>query len=173
MNFDEARLIETYRPRILYFLLRKLRDRELAEDMTQEVLLAAIQALRENRLQEEEKLPAFIFGIARNLLYRAGREAVREDRVLSRTDSSDPVAWSLDPEAEILLKEQRAAVRRALDQLSAADADILRRSLVEASSMEEIAAELGVDYAAVRKRKSRAVERLRALFTKMSQSRRS
>lgn len=169
MEVDETRLSEMYRPRIFYFLLRRLRDRCHAEEMTQEVLLAVIQALRENRVHEEDKLPAFIFGIVRNLLCKAGRQTGQEKKVFANGDPEEPVAWSLDPEAEVCLQEQMRTVRRALERMSPDDGDILRRSFVEAGSIEKIASDMGIGYAAARKRKSRALERLRALFVKMSQ----
>lgn len=167
---DENRLIETYRPRVFYFLLRRLRDRNLAEELTQETLMVAMQALRQDRLREEEKLAGYIFGIAKNLYYKTCRQRAQQDKFTADSAAGAPRRWLMDPEAGVLLEEQRKQVRCALDAMRPEDREILRRALVDAQPLEEIARELGVPYAAVRKRKSRAVERLRKMFLAMSQT---
>ncbi|MGW8182215.1 MAG: sigma-70 family RNA polymerase sigma factor, partial [bacterium] len=66
-----------------------------------------------------------------------------------------------NPEASFLVREQRQTVRKALEQLSPGDQEVLIRCHQEPNSLETIAEEMGVSYAALRKRKSRALERLR------------
>jgi RNA polymerase sigma-70 factor (ECF subfamily) len=167
---DEARLVEEYRSRVLYFILRRVRDRAMAEELTQETLLILIQAMRENRLKEEGKLGAYIFGIAKNLILKNYRMHLRE------AEAPDPdceaSGWVNHPEAEMFLEEQRRDVRRALDQLSDSDREILHYSFVEAEGLEEIASKLGIPYTAARKRKSRALDRLRKILVGLSQKRR-
>src|SRR5215475_13718360 len=110
---DETRLVEEYRLPVLYFILRRVRDRSIAEELTQETLLILLQAMRDNRLQEEGKLGAYIFGIAKNLILKNYRKQSRETEAL---DPDSPVAgWVNHPEAELFLEEQRKDVRRALD----------------------------------------------------------
>ena len=163
---DEALLVEQYRPRVLYFILKRVRDRAAAEELTQETLLILIQAMRENKLRDESKLGAYVFGIAKNLI-------LKNYRTQSRTESPDPesdaVGWINHPEAELFLEEQRKAVRLALEQLSEQDREILHYSFAEAEGLEDVAAKLNIPYAAARKRKSRALERLRKIFIAMSQ----
>ncbi|HEY2934300.1 MAG TPA: sigma-70 family RNA polymerase sigma factor [Acidobacteriota bacterium] len=169
VHIDEKSLIETYRPRVLYFLLRRLRDRSLAEELTQETLIIAMQAVRQDRLREEAKLAGYVFGIAKNLYYKTCRQRAQQDK-FTADSGGEPCRWLIDPEAAVLLEEQRKQVRCALDAMRADDREILRRALVDAQPLEEIAHELGVPYAAVRKRKSRAIERLRKVFLAMSQT---
>ena len=164
---DETQLVEEYRSPILYFILRRVRDRSVAEELTQETLLILIQAMRDNRLREEGKLGAYIFGIAKNLILKNYRTQARA------ADPPDPeskeAGWVNHPEAELFLEEQRKSVRLALDRLSDQDREVLHYSFVDAEGLEEVAAKLGIPYAAARKRKSRALERLRKLFVGMSQ----
>jgi RNA polymerase sigma-70 factor (ECF subfamily) len=164
---DEAQLIEQYRPRVLYFILKRVRDRAAAEELTQETLLILIQAMRENKLREEAKLGAYVFGIAKNLILKTYRSQ------WSKSESADPeseaTGWINHPEAEVLLEEQRRAVRVALEQLSDQDQEILQYSFGESEGLEDVASKLNIPYAAARKRKSRALERLRKIFIGMSQ----
>ena len=166
---NEDQLIETYRPRVLYFALRRLRDRGLAEEVTQETLAAAVMALRENRLREPEKLPAFVFATARHLVQKAQREQARELAHTTDSNSIGEAAWQRDPDAALILEEQRVQVRRALEQLSPGDRELLRQIYTEGESLEAIAESLGIENVAVRQRKSRALERLRQIFMGLSQ----
>ena len=166
---DETFLVEEYRSRVLYFILKRLRDRAVAEELTQETLLILIQSLRENRLKDEAKLGGYIFGIAKNLILKNYRIKARE----SDDPGPDAEGWVNHPEAELFLEEQRKDVRRSLDQLNDQDREILHHSFVDAEGLEDIASKLGIPYATARKRKSRALERLRKIFIRMSQKRRS
>lgn len=164
---DEARIIEQYRSPVLYFILRRVRDRSAAEELAQETLLILIQAMRENRVREEDKLGAYIFGIAKNLIFKRYRLQSRETEALD--PDSEAAGWVNHPEAELFLDEERKQVRRALDQLSDQDREILHHSFGENEGLEEVASRLGIPYASARKRKSRALERLRKILARMSQ----
>ena len=166
---DEASLIRTYRPRLLYFALRRLRDRSVAEEVAQDTLTVVLQAMRENRIEHPARMPGFIFGVAKNLVSKALREKSFQENSRSVPDPIDVGPWIEDPDAALLLEERRQQVRDALNQLGPSDRDILRRAFVAEQSLEEIAADIGIPYVAVRKRKSRALERLRKIFVKRSQ----
>jgi RNA polymerase sigma-70 factor, ECF subfamily len=164
---DERSIVEEYRSQVLYFILRRVRDRTVAEELVQETLLILIQAIRENRLKEEGKLGAYIFGIAKNLILKNHRMDSRERGAPDR--DCEPSGWVNHPEAGFLLEEQRKQVRRALERLSEADREILHYAFVEAEGLEEIASKLRIPYTAARKRKSRALDRLRKTLARLSQ----
>ena len=168
---DETLLIESYRPRLLYFALRRLRDRTTAEEITQDTLTAVLQALRDNRIEDPARMPGFIFGVAKNLVSKALRKRSIEADAASDPEQVVAGPWLEDPDAELLLEEQRQQVRDALNELSPADRDILQRVYVVEQSSEEIAAAIGIPGTAVRKRKSRALERLKKIFQERSQKR--
>ena len=52
----EAELFRRMAPRIRLYGLRYLRDENASDDLTQQVLMTAIEALRAGRLREPEKL---------------------------------------------------------------------------------------------------------------------
>jgi RNA polymerase sigma-70 factor (ECF subfamily) len=166
---SEDQLIETYRPRVLYFALRRLRDRGLAEEVAQETVAAAVIALRENRLREPEKLPAFVFATARHLVQKIQREQARELAHATDSNLTGEASWQRDPDAALILEEERVQVRQALEQLNPGDRELLRQIYAEGESLEEIAKKFGIENAAVRQRKSRALERLRQFFVELSQ----
>ncbi len=155
----EDELARLFHRRVLVMMLARLRQAETARDLTQDVLLAVLLALRKGQLREGEKLTAFVHGTARNVLngfFRArGPEAVPlapEHAITGADDILDQL-------------HRRALVKRLLDSLDGDDRRILGLILVEGLKPGEAAERLGLSPEVVRARKSRAlkkaVERMR------------
>src|SRR5689334_15676992 len=64
----EEQLFNTYQRSVLLIATARTHDREMARDLTQEVFIVILGALREGRLREPDKLAAFIHGTARNII---------------------------------------------------------------------------------------------------------
>ena len=108
----EEELSAHFRPRILAMAVVRLRDVEAARDIAQEALLAVLLALREGKLREPEKLPAFVSGTTRNLVNNLFR-SLREQPNLVVLSPEIPSAINVATEAE--LTERRQFVRHALE----------------------------------------------------------
>src|SRR5690348_9945510 len=80
----EAELFRRMAPRIRLYGLRHMRDENAAEDLTQQVLITTIEALRAGRLREPEKLASFVLGTCRMTVLDLRRGAQRKERVLSQ-----------------------------------------------------------------------------------------
>jgi RNA polymerase sigma-70 factor (ECF subfamily) len=154
-----AQLSERFRDRIRFFAARRLRDRDAAEDVAQEVLRRTLEALRAGRVENREALPAFLFQTARNVCMQWGRSEGRKARAFTRLHSGeeDPEA---DPLAGLITEERREKVREAFEQLGPGDREVLRLSYVETLGAEEIATQLKLTTGAVRVRRHRALNRL-------------
>jgi RNA polymerase sigma-70 factor (ECF subfamily) len=80
----EAELCRTMAPRIRRYGLRHLRDHHAAEDLTQQVLITTLQALRTGRLRESDKLESFVLGTCRMMVLDLRRTAHRRDQLLEQ-----------------------------------------------------------------------------------------
>ena len=142
--------------------LQSLGDPEAAAEAVQETLARALAALRDGRLRDPARLTAFVHGIARHVIadvYRSRSRTVHLDPVTQPHPSG--AAGPLDT---LVSAEERQRLRFALNGLSESDREILRLSFGEAVSSAEIARHLGEPAARIRKRKSRALDRLRRAF---------
>ncbi len=162
MYINEKQLVDVYRPRVLYFALRKLRDRDAAEEVAQEAILITIIALREGRVRNEQGIGSYLFGIANNLVKQHFRQKGQKQRLHISADKVREVPWLEDPEAGVLLEEKRQQVEQAISSLEEADRVLLRQCYEDPIPLEELAEKLGISYAALRKRKSRALKRLKS-----------
>ena len=156
-----AQLSDRFRDRIRFFAARRLRDRDAAEDVAQEVLRRTLEALRAGRVENREALPAFLFQTARHVCMQWGRSEGRRDRAFDRLQSGSSEA---DPGEDtlsgLITEERREEVREAFSHLTPADREVLSLSYVEAMGAEEIARRLNSTPGAIRVRRHRALNRL-------------
>ncbi len=161
----EDELISTYRRGVFVIAVARTRDREAALDLTQEILIAILKALRDGQLRESAKLAAFIQGTARNLINNYLRTKAHHVEI-----ELDDEAHSADLVEELESLERRRLVQRELESFSVTDQQILLLSLVDGHSLAEVAQRLNLSHDAIRARKSRAVRKITKKFARMSQS---
>lgn len=137
---------------------RAVGDRAAVEDLVQETLTRAVVALRANRVEQRGRLGAFVAGIARHVIADAHREWSRLTSLgPDLADPHDPV----DALALVISEAEHDRVRRALANLGQADRELLRLSFFTGLAPAEIARRTGEPATRIRKRKSRALDRLR------------
>jgi RNA polymerase sigma-70 factor (ECF subfamily) len=162
----EAALVARYYRRVLLMAWARTRDSEVAADLAQETMLAVLQAVRNGKLVNPESLPGFVRGTAKNLInnHLRGMTANRQESVPLLPHPG------LDPEELAGGAERMDRVRRALVELGPEDRLVLLLTLVEGLRPREIAVRMGLSSEVVRKRKSRAVARLREAIERRSRS---
>src|SRR5512146_1622763 len=155
----EEELCVFFYPRVVTFALLRLHDADRAREVAQETMLALLPALRNGRLRDPEKLPAFVHGTARNLINKE-RQSRAADRHLMPLEE-DPALPG--PAAEILqaaAEERQRALRLILSALEPLDRKILLLTLSEGMHPREIAPVVGLSAEVVRTRKTRAIQRV-------------
>ena len=147
-------------------MLARTRNPETADDLTNETLMAALGSLRAGRIDAPERLPAFVYGAARNVLNSYFRTRGRHP-----VEITLPADLAADPQADpVEDKERRGLVREALNQLNETDRRILRMSLAEGLGPEKIAQSMRLRPDLVRARKSRAVKKIVEILRTLSRS---
>jgi RNA polymerase sigma factor (sigma-70 family) len=150
----EDELVRLFWDRIVFLAWARTRDREAARDVAQDVMLAVVTALRNGHLRDGERLVAFVYGTARNLVnnYLRAHSRLKEDPI----DAALQLASMPDAGDN---SERVALVRRAVNALDVTDRTILLLTLVEGLKPAEIAGRLGLTSEVVRARKSRALKK--------------
>jgi RNA polymerase sigma factor (sigma-70 family) len=161
----EEELVRTYSGRVLAIAVARTRDREVARDLTQDVLLAVIKALRAKMLRDADKLESFIQGTAKNLINNYFRTRVRR----SETSLETAILNVWDGVFESEAAERSRFVQQELERCNALDQQILLFSVVDGHSLAEVAKRLGMSHDAVRARKSRLVRKMEKKLGGMSQ----
>lgn len=157
---------ERHRPVLRYFARRVL-DPEAAFDLMAETFAAAFAALPDFRGSTEEESHAWLWAIARHLLFRWRERGEVERRSMHRLGIDLPVMTTFEYErVEELadLDRVRPRVDESLAALTRDQREAVRMRVVEERDYEEIAELLGVSEVVVRARVSRGLRHLAALL---------
>lgn len=152
--------IETLRNGLRIMALRALNDADLAEDVAQESLLRALNSVSPEIAADSARLGAFVGGIARHVIADTRRGTARRARLLHH----DYGAADADALTALVHAEECEAVQHALQRLSPDDRAVLHKSFFLGMTPAEVAAASGEPSERVRKRKSRALARLREVL---------
>lgn len=160
----EEELFKTYQRSVLLIATARTHDHEAARDLTQEVFIVVLGALREGRLREHDKLAAFIHGTTRNLVNNFLRTRTRHGEC--ELDEASAAGGNMVEELESA--ERQRLVNQEIASCSPVDQQILLWSLVDGRSLAEIAERLEMSHEAVRARKSRLVRKMTKKLSKLS-----
>lgn len=157
-------VVETIRPVVVRYVRARLGTSERvglsADDVAQEVCMAAIQALPRYQDQGRPFL-AFVYGIASHKVADAHRAAAR-----NRSDPTDvvPERWSADagPEQLAIQSDVSDRMQQLLAVLPEKQREILTLRIVVGLSAEETAEAVGSTPGAVRVAQHRALARLKS-----------
>ena len=134
---------------------------EDAEDLTQQVFLAALEKIDAGALREAAKLPGYVIGISRHICRQHIRK-VGQHRLAEKADVdvSQLSARETSAETNVITRQLVRAMSQIVEQLPARDREALMRELEE-QPREQIAQALGVNIASVRLIVHRAWHRVR------------
>jgi RNA polymerase sigma-70 factor (ECF subfamily) len=165
LDFDT--LVETYRPRVFRFLLASLRDRESAENLTQDCFLRAYHA--RDQFRGASSPATWLMQIAINLLRKhetSGRLKFWRRALHPGLHPEDLGDWIPDrqvtPEAAALAKEQVRAIWSVVAQLSERQRTVFLLRFVEDMDLLEIAGATGMKEGTVKTHLFRALQSVRA-----------
>lgn len=146
--------IEQQYDKLLRYCYMKLRDRALAEDLTQETFIKFFESKDYHSIGKEM---AYLYTIARNLCidyFRKHKDELIEDlpaKIQEMPESRDKVEDIVD----------RISIEQALDSLTADEREAVVLRFSGELSVEDIAKTMGISRFAVRRRISSALEKLR------------
>jgi RNA polymerase sigma-70 factor (ECF subfamily) len=166
---SEEEFSRAFYPHIMALTSVRIQDRESAYEITQDILLAVLTALREGRVHEPEKLPAFVVGTARNLIhdYWRKRAQLGDPLNLGLDEALIPDKGSDDGQENVEEGERRRLIFAAFQRLKPLDRKILFMTLFEGLNPRDIAAELDRKPEYIRNRKSRALVAVRRAVKKL------
>jgi RNA polymerase sigma-70 factor (ECF subfamily) len=153
---DPSRFAELYEDnfeRVYAFIVRRVRDRTMAEDLCADVFYRALANLG-NFDWRGIPFAAWLLRIAANLINDQWRRSAREELVEDLPDhaSSDPSLQEL---------EQRARLFRMVQDLPAEQRRVIQMRFAEGKSVREIAREIGRSAGAVKQLQFRGLRSLR------------
>lgn len=150
-----------YREQVLAFLMRRVRDPELAADLMAEAFASVLVGVRDPGRPLPAEPAAWLFTIARNLLIDAGRRGRVEASARRELGLAPLVLDDGDLSRIVEIAEAVDVARDLREVLAPHEWDLVRARVLDEETYPEIAARLRCSEAVARKRMSRAMAQLR------------
>jgi RNA polymerase sigma factor (sigma-70 family) len=161
-----GRLVDATRTTVASIAAAILRDTELANDVAQEVYLAAWREL--GKLNDATSFLPWLRQITRNRAHHALRSQVRRQQRVTTGETDGLLAAAADPHPDamerLVAEEERAVVAAAIDALPNTTREVVILYYREGESVRHVAELLEISEAAVKQRLSRARQHLREIL---------
>src|SRR3990172_8955310 len=154
-----AKIYETYFDAIFQFIRWRVDDSSLAEDLTSEVFIKFLNALR-SRSAPRQSLRGWLFRVARNVLHDHYRHAV----VTVDLDNGADIPYGVDHEAQLISNMDAEQVRRLIRRLAIDQQEVLILRFGQVLSLQATADAMGKSVEAVKSLQFRAISTLRQKF---------
>lgn len=141
-------LLRRHQDRIFSYILRIIKNEDIANDIFQETFVKAIQTIRLGRYTENGKFPAWISRIAHNLIidyYRQEKSENLQSADLTDVDILNRKELCEDTIEDIMISNQiRGDVKYLIEELPELQKEVLMMRYYQNLSFKEIAEITGV-----------------------------
>jgi RNA polymerase sigma-70 factor (ECF subfamily) len=149
-------------PQLRTFVRRRIADPNRADDLVSEILLRIHQSI--GSLDDQERLPNWVFRIARNAIIDEYRRAGRSREQLTATLHDEPAADSEDEDDAGAVRELSACLRPMLNGLPAEQRVALEMIDLDGMTQADAAERAGVSLSGMKSRVQRGRRRLAELL---------
>ncbi len=150
-------LFDRYHIKIFNFLLKMTRDKEVSQDITQEVFYKAIKY---RASYKKGKFSSWIFTIARNIFVDYYQRQKNKDE---RFETIEYKIEQKEPD-QINARETNEELNRALNQLNTVDKELVIMNRYQGIKYQEIAEITGSTPGAVKTKIHRAIHKLKGHY---------
>lgn len=154
--------VEELWPRVYRFFYYKVQNREEAEELTQEAMDRVYRKIKSGSINEAEKLQAYTFITARNLITDLWRKRGRQPGTVSMEELHDR-GWD-PPQQPREIIEEKMMIQQAMEQLSPEHRQVLTLRIIEGRPVESVARKMRRSTGAVRSLQFRAVRALKEVL---------
>ena len=160
-------LLRRHQDRIFSYILRIIKNEDIANDIFQETFVKAIQTIRLGRYTENGKFPAWISRIAHNLIidyYRQEKSENLQSADLTDVDILNRKELCEDTIEDIMISNQiRDDVKYLIEELPELQKEVLMMRYYQNLSFKEIAEITGVSINTALRRMRYAILNLRRI----------
>lgn len=161
-------LVERYHLGLYRFLARRLRNHELAEDLTQETFVDTFRHL--GRCDPQRPFSAWLYGIARHRLGTEKRNwqvqrGISVELFSESTSESPPVLWESDTSESC---QEQGLINAIFAEMSVPLREVLLLNCEQGFTALEIAQTLGISQSAAERRVSRAKQQFREAYVRLN-----
>jgi RNA polymerase sigma-70 factor (ECF subfamily) len=156
------RLVGRYRAPVIAYVRARVADRDLSEDIAQEIFISALRSMRAS--ERPIVFKAWIYEIARNACIDQHRRRGRRAETAGLHDGLVDLSPAKDPPAALELSQRLAALCLAFGQLPPVERELLAGRELGGRPYAELASSTGLSVPAVESAVHRGRRRLRVNY---------
>lgn len=149
-------------PQLRVFVRRRIAHPTRADDLVADILLRIHQNIES--LDDQERLPNWVFRIARNAIIDEYRRAARSREQLVATLADEPAQAPAEEDEAGAMRELSGCLRPMLDRLPAEQRDALEMIDLDGMTQRDAAQRAGVSLSGMKSRVQRGRRRLAELL---------
>ena len=155
-------LFERYHKPLFGFLFHMTHERELSEDLTQNVFYRMLKY--RHTFTGEGEFTIWMYHLARNVVNDHGRSMKKNLPYLDIEDFAERISGGVSADMPLHKKQELASLQKAMNKLTEESREVLILSKFQELRYSEIARILDITEGAVKVRVHRAVHQLKTLF---------
>ncbi len=155
-QLDFEAIYQQFRGPLKSFIAKRIKDENLAEDLVHDVFLKIHDQIKS--LKDKDKLPAWIYQIARNSII----DSYRKKQLM--VEITDPILGLEQSEMIQAPEDLNRVVQSMIEKLSTQDKEVLILSDFQGINQAEIARRLGISLSGAKSRIQRARKKLKELL---------
>lgn len=148
---------------IYRYIYLRVKDKDLADDLTQDVFIRVFNSLGTFTIKNNSPL-SYFYTVAKNILIDNYRK--KKNVLLSEEEFESKLITEDNPEKQSILNDTIVSLSKALEQLSETEAEAITLKFIENYSNKEISEMMGKSEEAVRQLQSRGMKTLRVILKK-------
>lgn len=149
----------------MYFRLR-IKGEESYDDLVQEVFTSFFTAVGKNKIEEDQFIAPFIFGIAKRVMYNFFYKKKRDDNIQKKGEEQFEVAYDFKEEERLTTEKMNQVVQHYIDKLPEVDRIILKEFYLKENNIGIVAELIGKTKHYVSVRKERALKKIKSEILK-------
>ena len=161
-------LFERHHRQLLGFLFHMTGQRELSEDLVQNVFYRMLKY--RHTFRGDGEFRAWMYHVARNVVHDEGRTAKRTVKQQELDTQAERIGGGAVADEHLQKKQELRSLQRALAGLSEESREVLVLSRFQEMKYHEIARIMDISEGAVKVRVHRALQQLKNLYFKMEKN---
>ena len=161
-------LVEKYQGRVYTLCLKVIKDKEVAEEVAQDVFVKAFKEL--GQLKDRHKFPNWLLKIA----YSKSIDQIRKKSIVKKAINEVDSPLLIEKKTPLdttVINDRKQLLRHAIGRLPNEDASIITLYYLEEMNIKEIAEIVGISTSNVKVKLFRARKSLRTIFDFINEKR--
>ncbi len=162
----QSELIKKFNSRLLMYFRMRIKGEDGYEDLVQEVFVSFFAAVEKDKIEEDQFIAPFIFGIAKRVMYNFFYKKKRDDNIRKKGEENAQLTYDFEEEERLENEGMNDIITNYVDKLKEVDKIILKEFYLRENDVGQVAQLLGKTKHYVSVRKERALKKLKSEILK-------